>query len=171
MFDTINGLNSVDDSPYPFVIDADTLTVVAEGAYPDLVNTNASDFLFNGNINVDRFDFRALSDEIILRYPFINPATNTIQHKEATLVYSNGYYGSGYYVPSKLIVESLTKAYANLYDALPGIIYYLNLPTLLYLGPTFPFILDSDMNIVSDAGDDVPVPLLDILANPDRPNS
>ena len=74
-------------------------------------------------------------------------------------------------IPSRIIVEDLAELIRNPYDWFPGIIEYLNMPQLLYPGPTYYFVLNTAMEIVGNAGDSNPVPLLTILQNPDRPNS
>lgn len=171
VFDRINQMRST-DSLYPFVLNATTLDVVAEGAYPSLVNSSAHPFLFNGNYHEDDFKFDLSYGEISLRYPFENPATGTVQEKRVLMIAKDGYlFGTGYYIPSRTIVEDLAELIRNIYDWFPGIVQYLNTPQLLYPGPTYYFVLNTAMEIVSNAGDSNPAPLSTILQNPDRPNS
>jgi len=102
-----SALGSITDSaadydpskPYVFVLDgSDEPTVLAHGAFPDRVGTEATPLL-----EADRPYAQILEDVrdggAWVEYTFMNPATDTEQLKRSWLSMSGGYiFGSGYYL-------------------------------------------------------------------------
>ena len=98
-FDVINSLSS-DAEVYPFVLDADTLRVVAEGAYPVTVGLPAV-FLSDADRPLEEIleDLRE-SDGTWVSYDYSDPSTNRDADKHAWLSLHDGYiFGAGYYEP------------------------------------------------------------------------
>ena len=172
VFEGINALDS-SDPHYPFVLNATTLEVVAEGAYPELVGTSAG-FVLNGDLSLEWFRLLPSSYKTFLvSYPFENSATDTVQHKSSVLTSHDGYFfGSGYHVPSKLTVRQTVDLMINLYARFHDLLQRFEIARLSHLGPAYPFILDgTHMGTVASIGDSDPVSLSTILATPDRPNA
>ena len=118
-FDAINTMESA-DLIYPFVLDADTLDVVAEGAFPDVVGLPA---VFLNDIDLPLEQVLAdleTGDGLWVEYPFLNPDTNTQQLKRAWLSMHDGYiFGSGYYQSPAIEAQSLVRDIVQLYDVNP----------------------------------------------------
>ena len=96
-FDVINSMNT-DRIVYPFVVDANTLRVVAEGAFPATVGLSA--FFLN---DADRpweavmEDLRE-SDGVWVTYAFVNHNTGISEDKRVWLSLHDGYiFGAGYH--------------------------------------------------------------------------
>ena len=93
----ISAMASTDPS-YPFVINPNTATIVAHGAYPYLVGTNSVILT-----DADRPAEEILADlerngHAWAGYQFANPQTGGEGHKRSWLVLHDGYiFGSGYY--------------------------------------------------------------------------
>lgn len=84
---------------YPFVVDFETLTIIAHGADPTYVGQKS-----HAVENADRPLSKIKSDLVNDGYTWItyeweNPETQKIQQKKSLLVLHDGYiFGSGYYV-------------------------------------------------------------------------
>ena len=94
---------------YPFVIDSDTIVVVAHGADPDHVGVNSKLLEATGK-PVDVVIAELGEGEVWVEHTFNNPATGTEQHKRFLLVLHDGYiFASGYYTASddKMTDESM----------------------------------------------------------------
>ena len=96
-FDVINSLRS-DAEVYPFVLDAATLRVVAEGAFPVTVGLPAI-FLSEADRPLEEIleDLRE-SDGTWVSYDYNDPNTNIYEDKRTWLSMHDGYiFGAGYY--------------------------------------------------------------------------
>lgn len=83
---------------YPFVFDAETLVVVAEGAYPVVVGLPAV-FLHDVDLPMEQIlaDLEE-SEGVWVEYPFTNPQIGTEQLKRSWLSQYDGYiFGVGYH--------------------------------------------------------------------------
>ena len=95
-FATINSFES-QDPRYPFVVDPDTIKVVAHGQNPDRVGAT-SVILTNSTVSLE--EFRSLNEDqgVWTEYVFLNPATGLESSKRSWIVMHDGYlFGSGYY--------------------------------------------------------------------------
>lgn len=115
-FAAINAMESA-DIIYPFVLDADSLDVVAEGAFPNVVGLPA---VFLNDIGLPLEQVLAdleTSSGFWVEYPFLNPYTNTQQLKRTWLSLHDGYiFGSGYYRSPAIDAQSLVRDAIQLYD-------------------------------------------------------
>lgn len=109
------------ESPYVFVIDYDTLTILAHGFNTDLVGTT-SGALDDGGKTYD--EIRAElgeNGETWVMYPFANPATGETQTKKTYLaLHGNHVFASGFYLnnlEAEMIVAMwVANSAAELYD-------------------------------------------------------
>ena len=95
-FDTINSFES-QDPRYPFVVDPETIKVVAHGADASRVG-DTSVILTNSTVSLE--EFRSLNEDegVWTEYTFFNPATGSESSKRSWVVMHDGYlFGSGYY--------------------------------------------------------------------------
>ena len=149
-FDVINSMNTR-EAVYPFVIDAGTLKMLAEGAFPGTVGLSAT-FLNDADRPLDDIlkDLQE-SDGTWVSYTFNNPSNNRYDVKHVWLSLYDGYiFGSGYYEEPDYRVSENVVSMVRLYDT-DGIDSFANIPT------------DYGSSFVLDAG------TLDIVAhsNPD----
>ena len=96
-FDVINSMNT-DNEVYPFVIDAGTYKILAEGAFPSTVGLSAF-FLNDANLPMERIleDLKD-SDGVWVTYNFPNHNTGSYGDKRVWLSLHDGYiFGAGYY--------------------------------------------------------------------------
>ncbi len=96
-FDVINSMNT-DNEVYPFVIDAGTHKILAEGAFPSTVGLSAF-FLNDANLPMERIleDLKD-SDGVWVTYNFPNHNTGSYGDKRVWLTLHDGYiFGAGYY--------------------------------------------------------------------------
>ena len=106
------------DALYPFVLNATTTEVMADGAYPHLL-ASVSDIFLN---RADRPYEQVLDDlrqdgGAWISYVFTNPDTNTQQLKRTWLYLHDGLvFASGYYLPDSR-VQSLTDEITSIYDS------------------------------------------------------
>ena len=117
-FEVINSMNT-DEEVYPFVIDAGTLKMLAEGAFPGTVGLSAV-FLHDTDRSLEEIltDLQE-SDGTWITYTFINPRTGTDDVKHVWLSLYDGYiFGSGYYVSSDDTVLENLATLVNTYDTL-----------------------------------------------------
>lgn len=100
-FAQINSLESIDPS-YPFVVDVSNRTVVAHGAFPDLIGAPSVIIATDENIANLQANSTAWSD-----YLFENPDTGEMDHKRTYLRLHDGYiFGSGFYYTTFGISEN-----------------------------------------------------------------
>ena len=96
-FDVINSMNT-DNEVYPFIIDAGTHKILAEGAFPSTVGLSAF-FLNDANLPMERIleDLKD-SDGVWITYNFPNHNTGSYSDKRVWLSLHDGYiFGAGYY--------------------------------------------------------------------------
>ena len=115
-FDTVNGMESED--VYPFAIRAETLTVVAEGAFPQVVGLPAT-FLNDADPPIADILAGLESDGVWVEYVFSNPQTASYETKTSYLVMHDGYiFGSGYYTSLDAGATDAVNTMLRLYNAL-----------------------------------------------------
>ena len=104
-----------DDVIYPFVLDRDTLEIVANGAYPDFAGVIPDTLT-----STDRPLERLLADldrdgATWTEYMASNPDTGTVQLKRSWLYLHDGYiFGAGHYLPEsrvKYVVEDAVQKF------------------------------------------------------------
>ena len=132
------------DYIYPFAVDAETLEVVAEGAFPQAVGLQAT-FLRDADRPLE-----GIMDELRkyegawVEYAFHNPRTAAYENKRSYLVMHDGYvFGSGYYTSPDVEAVNAVAAMLRLYgmageDAFADIRY---IPASAFNAP---FVLDAD---------------------------
>ena len=115
-FAVINTMESA-DLIYPFVLNADTLEVVAEGAFPNVVGLPAV-FLNDINLPLEQVITNLETGSgLWVEYLFLNPDTNSEQLKRTWLSLHDGYiFGSGYYQSPAIAAQSLVRDMIQLYD-------------------------------------------------------
>ena len=149
-FDAVNSMETED--VYPFAIDAETLTMVAEGAFPQAVGLPA---IFLHDADRPLADILAeleMLDGTWVEYAFHNPRTDSYQAKTSYLVLHDGYiFGSGYYTSPDEGAADAVDAMLNLYDTI-GEGVFPNIGSVLTDGPNVPFILDAGtLDVVAHA--------------------
>ena len=108
-FEVINSMNT-DEEVYPFVIDAGTLKMLAEGAFPGTVGLSAV-FLHDTDRSLEEIltDLQE-SDGTWVTYVFNDPSTGRYENKHTWLSLYDGYiFGAGYYTsPDDVILDSVS---------------------------------------------------------------
>ena len=107
-FSAINSMES-EEAVYPFVLDAQNLNVVAEGAFPMVVGLPAT-FLNDADRPLeDIMEELMESDGAWVSYVYSDPQTDSYETKRSYLSFHDGYvFGAGYYVPTEAaLVESV----------------------------------------------------------------
>ena len=148
-FETVNSMKSED--LYPFVINAETMTVVAEGAFQRVVGLPAI-FLHDADRPLADILAGLESDGVWVEYVFENPRTASQEAKTSYLVLHDGYiFGSGYYTSPDAEAADAVDAMIRLYgvvgeDAFANVV---SVPTDAFNAP---FVLDADtLDIVAHA--------------------
>lgn len=143
-FDAINAMRSSDPT-YPFVIEYDTLTLVANGAVPELVGLNVLS-ISTPDRPLEEIVADIESDGVAwVEYRFPNPATGQEERKITWLTAYDGYvFASGYYIDPvtavKASVDDALALYATLgKDAFVAIDAMSADPT-----PYYPFVLSAE---------------------------
>ena len=116
-FDVINSMRTLEEV-YPFVIDAGTLDMLAEGAFPGTVGLYAT-FLEDADrpLNIILQDLQD-SDGTWVSYTFENPSIGMSQVKHVWLTLHDGYiFGSGYYESSDVQTIEAVESLIRMYDA------------------------------------------------------
>lgn len=115
-FDVINSMNS-EDAVYPFVVDVNSMLMVAEGAFPSVVGLPAI-FLMDADISLDDIMEDLLeSDGIWVNYVYNDPLTNLYENKRSWLSLHDGYiFGAGYYTPTEEVVVDTVQDMIRAYD-------------------------------------------------------
>ncbi|MBI1657580.1 MAG: hypothetical protein IS632_02240 [Thaumarchaeota archaeon] len=158
-FDVINSMHTSEEV-YPFVIDAGTLKMLAEGAFPGTVGLSAV-FLDDADRPMEEIlkDLQE-SDGVWVSYVFNNPSTGVYDVKHTYLSLYDGYiFGAGYYEsPDEMALEGVASM-IRMYDtdgtdsfaAIPadyGISFVLDAGTLEAVAHTNP---DISGSAISDA--------------------
>ena len=116
-FDVINSMRTLEEV-YPFVIDAGTLEMLAEGAFPGTVGLYAT-FLEDADRPLDIIlqDLQD-SDGTWVSYTFENPSIGMSQVKHVWLTLYDGYiFGSGYYESPDVQTVEAVESLIRMYDA------------------------------------------------------
>ena len=111
------------DESYPFVLDADTLEVVAYGASPDKVGAAYGHTLSAGPRSLDGIlaDIEADGHTWVI-HTAVNPATGYEQLKRSWLEAKDGYiFGAGYYVPDSN-VRDVVSYLITMYEHAPHVL-------------------------------------------------
>ena len=118
------------DESYPFVLDAETLEVVAYGASPDTVGTIYDHVLGSGTISVEAILADLETDgQTWVTHTAVNPATGTEQLKRSWLEARDGYiFGAGYYVPDSNVRDATSYLIA-IYERDPHLVSQLRAET------------------------------------------
>ena len=117
VFDVINSMHTLEEV-YPFVIDASTLEMLAEGAFPGTVGLYAT-FLEDADRPLDIIlqDLQD-SDGAWASYTFENPSIGMSQVKHVWLTLYDGYiFGSGYYESPDVQTIEAVESLIRMYDA------------------------------------------------------
>ena len=149
-FDAVNAMLS--EGIYPFAINAETMTVVAEGAFPQAVGLPAT-FLHDADRPLtDILSELETLDGTWAKYAFLNPLTASYEDKTSYLVLHDGHiFGSGYYSSPDSGATDTVDAMLRLYgvageDAFADVV---SVPTDAF---NVPFILNADtLDIVAHA--------------------
>lgn len=154
--DTLAGINEMESaSPtYPFVLDAETLEVVAEGAYPEVAGLTAL-FLRDTGVPIESIlhDLES-SGGVWATYAFHNPATDIEQIKRSWLSQHDGYiFGSGYYLSADAETQSAVRAIVRAYETV-GADAFATLDGYAKHDLTIPFVLDAEtFQVVAHGGE------------------
>ena len=118
------------DESYPFVLDADTLEVVAYGASPGTVGTIYDHVLGSGTISTETILGDLETDgQTWVTHAAVNPATGTEQLKRSWLEVRDGYiFGAGYYVPDSNVRDATSYLIA-IYERDPHLVSQLRAET------------------------------------------
>ena len=150
-FEVINSMHT-NEEIYPFVIDAGTLKMLAEGAFPGTVGLYAT-FLNDADRSMDNIleDLQE-SDGTWVSYTFNNPDTDRYDVKHVWLSLYDGYiFGSGYYEAPDDRVSANVASMVNMYDT-DGADSFANIHTDYGVS----FVLDAvTLDIVSHTDSDV----------------
>lgn len=150
--DVINSLNS-DSEVYPFVVDINTMRVVAEGAFPQVVGLPAL-FLHDADRPWTKIlaDLK-VSEGVWVEYVFYNPEMRSYEVKASYLVLHEGYvFGSGYYMSPDDGAIDAVDAMLRLYDDV-GEDAFADVVSVPTDALTTPFVLDvGTLEIVAHAG-------------------
>ena len=111
------------DESYPFVLDADTLEVVAYGASPDTVGTAYDAVLGSGVMPTEEILADVGTDGYMwVTHTAVNPATGTEQLKRSWLEARDGYlFGAGYYIQDSRMQDT-TSYLITIYDHTPHLL-------------------------------------------------
>ena len=149
-FEAVNAMES--EGTYPFAIDAETLAVVAEGAFPQTAGLPA---IFLNDADRPLEDIMAElgeSEGVWVEYTFLNPMTAVNEDKKSYLVMHDGHiFGSGYYVSPDVEAVNAVNAMLRLYGAL-GEDAFADIHSVPTDAFNAPFVLDAEtMDIVAHA--------------------
>ena len=145
-FDVINSMNT-EMEVYPFVVDVDTLAIVAEGAFPATVGLSA--FFLNDADQPweDVLEDLRDSDGVWVTYTFVNHNTGIHADKRVWLSLYDGYvFGAGYYEVHDEDALNRVGSMVRMYDAdgvdsfadISGISFVLDAETLEAVAQTDP---------------------------------
>ena len=149
------------ESPYVFVIDYDTLIILAHGFNATLVGTMSS-ALDDGEKTYDEIKAELGEDgETWVMYPFTNPATGEMQTKKSYLaLHGNHIFASGFYLndlEAEMIVAMwVANSAAGLYDehGTDSFSMITDAAEDYVPGATYPFVVDVEAGVVVAHGAD-----------------
>ena len=141
-FETVNDMQA--DYIYPFAVDAETLKVVAEGAFPQAGGLQAT-FLHDADRPLE-----GIMDELRkyegawVEYAFHNPRTAAYENKRSYLVMHDGHiFGSGYYTSPDVEAVNAVAAMLRLYG-MAGEDAFADMQSIPAGAFNAPFVLDAD---------------------------
>ena len=149
-FDAVNRM--VSEDVYPFAVDAETLTVVAEGAFPQVVGLPAT-FLQDADRPLDStLDALGYTEGVWVEYVFLNPETASYEAKTSYLTLHDGHiFGSGFYTSPDVGATDAVNTLSRLYDIL-GEGAFADMESVPAGVFNTPFVLDADtLDIVAHA--------------------
>ena len=134
---------------YPFVLDADSLEIVAHGALPGLVGT-AAGFLEEADRALDRIMMDLSQGKgVWTAYMAENPGTRTPQLTRTYLYLHDGYvFGSGYFLPDSRI-QSVADAAIYTYRQKGTDAFDIIINGDLNRGDLYPFVRNSTSHMVA----------------------
>ena len=140
-FNAVNVM--VSEDIYPFAINAETMTVVAEGAFPQAVGLPAT-FLHDADRPLtDILSELETLDGTWAKYAFLNPLTASYEDKTSYLVLHDGHiFGSGYYTSPDSGATDAVDAMLRLYDTV-GEDAFADVVSVPTDGLNVPFVLDA----------------------------
>ena len=143
VFSVINSMET-HESVYPFILDVNTLEILAEGAFPVLVGAPAL-FLHDADMPLeDIMSDLAESEGVWVRYVFNNPEKDIYETKVAYLSLHDGYiFGSGYYLSMDDVAADNVQNMIRAYQESGGGATFATIDDYEYLSTT-PFVLDAD---------------------------
>ena len=141
-FAQINSMMST-DYHYPFVLDSDTLQILAYGADPHKVGKVAVG-ITKSDIPLDEILSRLQDGPVWADLIIQDPLTQTDQHKRYLYVMHDGYiFGSRYFVAQETIVGEVVNDAIALYKADPDNAFA-QINSMMSTDYHYPFVLDSD---------------------------
>ena len=141
-FAQINSMMST-DYHYPFVLDSDTLQILAYGADPHKVGKVAVG-ITKSDIPLDEILSRLQGGPVWADLIIQDPLTQTDQHKRYLYVMHDGYiFGSRYFVAQETIVGEVVSDAIALYRADPDNAFA-QINSMMSTDYHYPFVLDSD---------------------------
>ena len=141
-FAQINSMMST-DYHYPFVLDPDTLQILAYGADPNKVGKVAVG-ITKSDIPLDEILSRLQDGPVWADLIIQDPITQTDQHKRYLYVMHDGYiFGSRHYVAQETIVEEVVNDAITLYKADPDNAFA-QINSMMSTDYHYPFVLDPD---------------------------
>ena len=153
-FETVNGMEAEDI--YPFAIDAGTLAVVAEGAFPQVVGLPAI-FLHDADRPLAEILAELEESEgVWAEYVFYNPEKSSSEAKTSYLSLHDGYiFGSGYYTSPDVGATDAVDVMLRMYSTL-GDRAFENFGLVPTGAFNAPFVLDADtLEVVAHANPDL----------------
>ena len=151
--DYYNTPESVDGQWYVFILQADDLRTLANGARPELVNIDPPERIDATGYAYGEA-FATVTDEgRLVSYVFVNPATDALESKHTWLMEHDGLlFGSGWYTEpaeyTKYLVNGAISRYKS--DGRDATIAYYNTADSVD-GPWYIYIVDEDDLVLSHA--------------------
>ena len=165
-FAQINSMMST-DYHYPFVLDPDTLQILAYGADPNKVGKVAVG-ITKSDIPLDEILSRLQDGQVWADLIIQDPITQTDQHKRYLYVMHDGYiFGSRYYVAQETIVEEVVNDAIALYKTDPENAFA-QINSMMSTDYHYPFVANYDTGVILAHGAD---PSLVGVAAPSLVNS
>ena len=155
------------DYHYPFVLDPDTLQILAYGADPNKVGKVAVG-ITKSDIPLDEILSRLQDGPVWADLIIQDPITQTDQHKRYLYVMHDGYiFGSRHYVAQETIVEEVVNDAIALYKADPDNAFA-QINSMMSTDYHYPFVANYDTGVILAHGAD---PSLVGVAAPSLVNS
>ena len=152
-FVEITALN-VEDEWYPFVMDSETLTEVADGSILDRTGQKIWEQYQMSAAVRDSWDAFDAGQGVFGKYVFLNPETGEQQAKKAWFIKHDGYiFGAGIYLTGEYADKTEVKwsvgTAVEMYKALGMDATFAAVDAMSTDYPSYPFVLDGALDIVS----------------------